>query len=90
MAVDADATPGVVRGARRAAIIAVVVSLVIAAAIGIVALVSGDFGELQGRIILSTLTVAAFGTAGSELAAAGDYRARHVARLGNMPGSPHG
>lgn len=62
MAVDEDATPGVVRGARRAAIIAVVVSLVIAAAIGIVALVSGDFGELQGRIILSTLTVAAFGT----------------------------
>lgn len=62
MAVRDDATPGVVRGARRVAIIAVVVSLVIAAAIGIVALVSGEFGELQGRVILSTLTVAAFGT----------------------------
>ena len=62
MAVDGDATTGVVRGARRAAIIAVVISLVIAAVIGIIALVSGEFGELQGRVILSTLTVAAFGT----------------------------
>jgi hypothetical protein len=62
MAVDGDATTGVVRGARRAAIIAVVMSLVIAAVIGIIALVSGEFGELQGRVILSTLTVAAFGT----------------------------
>jgi hypothetical protein len=52
----------VVRGTRRAAIIAIVVSLVIAAILGIVALLSGDFGQVQGQVLLTTLTVAGFGT----------------------------
>lgn len=52
----------VVRGVRRAAIIAIIVSLAIAALLGIIALLSGEFGELQGRVLLTTLTVAAFGT----------------------------
>jgi hypothetical protein len=51
-----------VRGARRATIVAVVVSLVLAAVLGIAALLGGEFGELQGRILLTTVTVAAFGT----------------------------
>ncbi|MBC3192467.1 hypothetical protein H7X46_15485 [Pseudonocardia sp. C8] len=51
-----------VRGARRAMIVAVVGSLVVASAMGIVALLSGEFGDLQGRIVLTTLVVAAFGT----------------------------
>ncbi|MFP7760156.1 hypothetical protein [Marisediminicola sp. LYQ85] len=50
-----------VRRLRRAAVIAVLVSLVAAAVIGIVAVLSGDFGEVQGRILLTTLLVAAFG-----------------------------
>lgn len=52
----------VVRGVRRAAIIAVVASLAIAALLGIVALLSGEFGELQSKVLLTTLTVAGFGT----------------------------
>lgn len=52
----------VVRGVRRGAIIVIVVSLAIAAAVGIVALLSGEFGDLQSKVLLSTLTVAAFGT----------------------------
>ncbi|MBP2367926.1 hypothetical protein [Pseudonocardia parietis] len=51
-----------VRGARRAMIVAVVASLVVASAMGIVALLSGEFGDLQVRIVLSTLVVAGFGT----------------------------
>ncbi|MBN9140004.1 MAG: hypothetical protein J0H23_04185 [Micrococcales bacterium] len=52
----------VVRGIRRAAIIAIIASLAVAALLGIIALLSGEFGELQGRVLLTTLTVAAFGT----------------------------
>ncbi|MFP5070424.1 hypothetical protein ACLFMI_12250 [Pseudonocardia nantongensis] len=51
-----------VRGVRRAMIVTVVGSLVVAAVLGILALVSGEFGELQARIVLTTTTVAAFGT----------------------------
>lgn len=43
-------------------IVAVVVSLAISAALGIAAVLGGEFGELQGRILFSTLVVAAFGT----------------------------
>lgn len=58
-----SATPSsAVRGARRAAIIAIVVSLAVAALLGIIALLSGEFGELQGKVLLTTLTIAAFGT----------------------------
>ncbi|WP_396641605.1 hypothetical protein [Microbacterium sp.] len=54
-------TPPAVRGLRRAAIVVVIVSLLAAGALGIVALLSGEFGETQGRILLTTLAVAAFG-----------------------------
>lgn len=54
-------TPPAVRGLRRAAIVVVIVSLVLAGVIGIFALLSGEFGETQGRILLTTLAVAAFG-----------------------------
>ncbi|MEJ3653398.1 hypothetical protein WEH80_10475 [Actinomycetes bacterium KLBMP 9759] len=53
---------GTVRGVRRATIVAIVVSLVIAAVLGIAALLSGEFGELQTKILLTTVTIAAFGT----------------------------
>jgi len=56
------APASVVKGVRRAAIIAIVASLAIAAVLGIVALLSGEFGELQGKVLLTTLTIAAFGT----------------------------
>lgn len=54
--------PAAVRGVRRAAIIAIISSLALAAALGIAALLVGEFGLLQGRVLLTTLTVAAFGT----------------------------
>ncbi|BBG02491.1 MULTISPECIES: hypothetical protein [Pseudonocardia] len=53
---------GTVRGLRRAMIVAVVGSLLVASLLGIVALLGGDFGDLQIRIVLTTLVVAAFGT----------------------------
>lgn len=49
-----------VRGARRTAVIVVIVSLTITAVVGILALLSGDFGETQGKILLTTLVMAAF------------------------------
>ncbi len=52
----------VVRGVRRAAIIAIIGSLAIAALLGIIALLSGEFGVLQSRVLLTTLTIAGFGT----------------------------
>lgn len=58
----ADDGVRVLRGVRRAAIIAIVLSLVVAAVLGIVALLSGEFGELQAKVVLTTLTVAGFGT----------------------------
>lgn len=51
-----------VRGARRAMIVAVVASLIVASLCGIVALLGGGFGDLQARIVATTLIVAAFGT----------------------------
>lgn len=57
-----DDRAATVRGARRAMIVAVVISLVVASAMGIGALLSGEFGDLQVRIVLSTLVVAGFGT----------------------------
>lgn len=56
----APATPAVIRGARRVAIVAIVLSLVVAAALGILALLSREFGETQGKIMLTTLVIAAF------------------------------
>ena len=45
--------------ARKGAIYGIVVSFSLAALVGIIALLSGDFGETQGRIILTTLVMGA-------------------------------
>lgn len=75
-------TPPAVRGLRRAAIVVVIVSLLLAGALGILALLSGQFGETQGRILLTTLAVAAFGlTALCHLAIA-SHRFRIVGYVG--------
>ena len=49
------------KGVRRAAIIVVIASLAVAALLGIIAIVGGDFGDLQGRILMTTLAIGAFG-----------------------------
>ena len=46
------------KGFRRAAVWTIIVSLVAAALIGIATIVSGEFGELQGKVLLTTLAVA--------------------------------
>ena len=75
-------TPPAVRGLRRAAIVVVIVSLLLAGVLGIVALLSGEFGETQSRILLTTLAVAAFGlTALCHLAIA-SHRFRVVGYIG--------
>jgi hypothetical protein len=48
------------KGIRRVAIIFIIVSLGIAALFGIVTLLTGDFGEIQGKILLTTLLLAGF------------------------------
>jgi hypothetical protein len=48
------------RSARRIAVIAIVASLSLTALIGIITLLSGDFGETQGKVLLTTLLLAAF------------------------------
>lgn len=50
----------VIRGLRRAAIIAIVISLAVAALIGIVAVLTGGFGDEQFKVTLSTLLLATF------------------------------
>ena len=49
-----------IKGIRRIAVWTVVISLVITALIGIYTIVSGDFGETQGKVMLTTLAVAGF------------------------------
>ncbi|MFM2353113.1 MAG: hypothetical protein RLZZ608_519 [Actinomycetota bacterium] len=44
-----------VGAARKGAIYGIIVSFTLTAVVGIIALLSGDFGETQGRIILTTL-----------------------------------
>lgn len=51
-----DSTIG---AARKGAIYGIIVSFSIAAIVGIIALLSGDFGETQGKIILTTLLMGA-------------------------------
>jgi hypothetical protein len=46
------------KGFRRAAVWTIIVSLVAAALIGIATIVSGEFGELQSKVLLTTLAVA--------------------------------
>lgn len=45
--------------ARKGAIYGIIVSFSLAAIVGIIALLSGDFGETQGRIVLTTLLLGA-------------------------------
>ena len=60
------------RGARRAAVIGVIASMSLTAVVGIVALLSGDFGDTQIQIILTTLLITGFSvTALCHLAIAG-------------------
>src|SRR5690242_9239536 len=47
-------------GVRRIAIVFIIVSLGIAALFGIVTLLTGNFGEVQGKILLTTLLMAGF------------------------------
>jgi len=54
---------GGIRSFRRAAVVAVIVSLSITAIIGIVTLLGGSFGEVQGKVMLSTLVVGAYSIA---------------------------
>ena len=49
------------KGVRRVAVWTIIVSLVIAALIGIATIVSGEFGELQAKVLLTTLAVAGAG-----------------------------
>ncbi|MGK9147289.1 hypothetical protein KXS11_06655 [Plantibacter flavus] len=71
-----------VRGFRRAAVITIIVSLSLTALLGIVVLFTGDFGEVQGRILLTALLVAGFSiTALCDLALAG-RALRFVAVIG--------
>lgn len=53
-------TAAPIRGLRRAAIIAAIASLTIAALVGIVTILSGEWGETQSRIMGTTLIVGAF------------------------------
>ncbi len=48
------------RTARRIAIIAIIASLSLTALIGILTLLSGEFGEAQGKVLLTTLLLAGF------------------------------
>jgi hypothetical protein len=49
-----------IKGVRRIAIWTVIISLVVTALIGIYTIVVGEFGETQGKVMLTTLAVAGF------------------------------
>ncbi|MDH6181242.1 hypothetical protein M2152_001424 [Microbacteriaceae bacterium SG_E_30_P1] len=51
---------GTLTGVRRAAVVFVIVSLSIAALLGIVTLFTGEFGEIQAKVLLTTLLTAGF------------------------------
>lgn len=53
-------TTSSLKGFRRTAIVFIIVSLTIAALFGIITLLTGEFGELQGKILLTTLLLAGF------------------------------
>ena len=55
-----DTAASNIKGIRRIAVWTVVVALVITALIGIYTIVSGEFGETQSKVMLTTLAVAAF------------------------------
>src|SRR5690554_708999 len=75
-------TAAPIRGLRRAAIIAAIASLTIAALVGIVTILSGEWGETQSRIMGTTLIVGAFSiVALADLTVAG-RRVRWVGWIG--------
>lgn len=75
-------TDGTIRGLRRAAIIGAIASLSIAAIVGIVMLLTGDWGDTQSRIMGTTLIIGAFSIlALADLAIAG-RRTRWVGWIG--------
>jgi hypothetical protein len=51
---------GALRGVRRVAVIAIIASMSITAVVGIIALLSGEFGDTQVRILLTTLLITGF------------------------------
>lgn len=55
----ADRRAGSIGAARKGAIYGIIVSFSLAAIVGIIALLGGDFGETQGTIILTTLLMGA-------------------------------
>ncbi|GAB3034864.1 hypothetical protein GCM10027052_10940 [Parafrigoribacterium mesophilum] len=60
------------RAIRRVAVICIIVSLSVTALIGIATLLGGNFGDVQGRIMLTTLVIGTFGVlALADLAVAG-------------------
>ncbi|WP_395245791.1 hypothetical protein ACGGZK_08280 [Agromyces sp. MMS24-K17] len=60
------------RGARRVAVIAIIASLTVTAVLGILVLLGGAFGDVQWRILSTTLLIAGFSiTALCHLAVAG-------------------
>ncbi|MEO9014967.1 MAG: hypothetical protein ABI275_06560 [Terrimesophilobacter sp.] len=63
---------GRLRTIRRVAVIFIIVSLSLTALVGIATLLGGDFGEVQGRIMMTTLVIGAFSVlALADLAVAG-------------------
>lgn len=54
------ASTAALKGVRRITVIVIIVSLSVTAIIGIVTLLTASFGELQGKILLTTLLMAAF------------------------------
>lgn len=75
-------SPHIITAARRGAIYGIIISFSAAALVGIVALLGGDFGETQGRVVLTTVLVGAFSiTALCHLAVA-DRAMRVVAAVG--------
>lgn len=61
-----------IRVIRRWAVIAIIVSLSVTAVIGIVTLLGGDFGDVQSKVMLTTLVIGVFSVlALADLAVAG-------------------
>ncbi len=60
MSVQTSAPRTLLKDLRRTAIIFIIVSLSLAALVGIVTLLTATFGEVQAKIILTTLLVAGF------------------------------
>ena len=85
-------TPSALRELRRTAVIFIIVSLSLTALVGIVTLLTASFGEVQVKVILTTLLVAGFSiTALCHLAVVG--RALRVVGFVGTPrraGTHHG